>query len=73
MSASDRPAMRVHLAALAHASVQQLRDAIRRVTAAHLPPEETLDEEAFLAGVEVSDSSWTDWEETSFDVRRFHG
>lgn len=64
--------MRVQLAALAQASVQQLRDAIRRVTAAHAAAEH-LDEDEFLAGVDVSHSSWNDWEETSFDVRHFHG
>lgn len=57
----------------AQASVQHLREAIRRVTLANFPEADQLDEDDFLAGVVVTDSSWADWEETNFDVRQFHG
>ena len=61
--------MHVQLATLAHASVLQIRDAIRRVTALR-PPAECLAEEAeFLAGVEVSESDWGVWEDTTVNVR----
>jgi hypothetical protein len=63
----------VKLTDLAHASVQQLREAIRRVTLGHVDATDQLDEDEFLAGIEVSDSTWADWEETSFDVRQFRG
>lgn len=68
-------ALQMPLAALAQASVQQLREAIRRVTALHAPPGEPTerDPEEFLFGVDVSEAGWTDWEETTFDVRQFHG
>ncbi|WP_235537984.1 hypothetical protein [Pelomonas sp. Root1217] len=59
----------MQLATLAQASVLQLRDAIRRATATSLPADGR-NAEAFLAGVEVRDSSWAEWEETSFDVRQ---
>ncbi len=65
--------MTPHLAALAQASVQQLRDVLRRVTALHAQAAEPLPENEFLAGVEAEELSWSDWEETSFDVRQFHG
>lgn len=65
--------MSLHLASLAQASVLQLRDAIRRVTSLHASTDEELLEDEFLAGVEASDVSWSDWEETNFDVRQFHG
>lgn len=61
------------IAALAQASVQQLRDVLRRVTALHAQAAEPLPENEFLAGVEAEELSWSDWQETSFDVRRFHG
>ncbi len=61
------------LASLAQASVLQLRDAIRRATSLHASSAEELLEDEFLAGVEASDVSWSDWEETNFDVRQFHG
>ncbi|KQW49540.1 MULTISPECIES: hypothetical protein [unclassified Roseateles] len=61
------------LADLAQASVQQLREAIRRVTLANVPVADQLDEDEFLAGVVVTDSSWADWEETNFDVRQITG
>lgn len=64
--------MTVQLAAFAHASIAQLRETIRRVTTAHGGGEDQRDAAGFLAGVEVSDSSWADWEETSFDVRQLH-
>ncbi|MFG6489752.1 hypothetical protein ACG04R_23955 [Roseateles sp. BYS78W] len=60
--------MHVQLATLAHASVLQLRDAIRHATFTHLPPDGR-DEERFLDGVVVKDSTWGEWEETAFDVR----
>lgn len=63
--------MHTHLATLAQASVLQLRDAIRRATATHLPADGR-NEQAFLAGVEVSDSTWGEWEETTFDVRHIN-
>lgn len=64
--------MQAQLAALAQASVLQLRDAIRRVTLLHAQVEEERDEQAFLVGVEVSGSTWAEWEETNFDVRHIH-
>lgn len=63
--------MNVQLASLAQASVLQLRDAIRRVTSAHAHTAEDLLQDEFLAGVEASDASWADWQETNFDVRQF--
>jgi len=65
--------MQAQLAALAQASVSQLRDAIRRVTVAHAhaAQQERMAQE-FLAGVEVSDSTWADWEETRIDVHQVH-
>lgn len=64
--------MPMQFASLAHASVQQLRDAIRRVTVVHTAARDERDEQAFLAGIEVSDSSWHEWQETTFDVRQIH-
>jgi hypothetical protein len=58
------------LTTMANASVQQLRDAIRRVTTAHAASVDLLDEAEFRAGVEVSDSTWGEWEDTTFDVRQ---
>lgn len=63
--------MHAQLATLAHASVLQLREAIRRVTATHLPPDGR-NEQRFLEGVVVKDSTWGEWEDTTFDVRRLH-
>ncbi|MGQ3051482.1 MAG: hypothetical protein ACT6S0_06830 [Roseateles sp.] len=70
---TSKPARRVQFASLAQASVQQLRDAIRRLTVAHAAAAHDGDEQAFPAGADDSRSGWTDWEDTSFDVRRFHG
>lgn len=64
------PVMHVQLASLAQASVIQIRDAIRRATAVRPPSECSAVEAEFLAGVEVSDSTWGDWQDTLFDVRR---
>ncbi|MFT7774383.1 hypothetical protein [Roseateles sp.] len=64
--------MTIQLAALAQASVLQLRDAIRRVTALHVAAAEAPPEDEFLAGIEAGEMSWSDWEETNFDVRQFH-
>lgn len=61
--------MHAQLASLAHASVIQLRDAIRRATATHVPADGR-DEERFLGGVVVKDSTWGEWQETVFDVRQ---
>lgn len=61
--------MHHQLATFAHASILQLRDAIRRATATHLPADGR-NEQSFLAGVEVSDSTWGEWQETAFDVRQ---
>jgi hypothetical protein len=63
--------MNVQLASLAQASVLQLREAIRRVTSAHAHTAEDLLQDEFLAGVETSEASWSDWQETNFDVRQF--
>lgn len=63
--------LRTPLASLAQASVEQLRDAIRRVTSLHAVSAEELLQDEFLAGVEASEVGWSDWEETSFDVRHF--
>lgn len=65
-SEHDRPA---HLANLAHATVLQLRDAIRRVTATQLPADGRYAPD-FLAGVAVTDSNWGEWQETAGDGRR---
>lgn len=65
--------MTTHLATLAQASVQQLRAVLGRVTALHADAAKPLPEHEFLAGVEAEELSWSDWEETSFDVREFHG
>jgi hypothetical protein len=72
-SPTSRPLRRVQFATFAQASVQQLRNAIRRLTAAHAAAAPDADEEAFPARADDSRSGWTDWEDTSFDVRRFHG
>jgi hypothetical protein len=61
------------LAALALSSVHQLGEAVRRMMSTLDAPDEPSDEDEFLAGVEVSEASWSDWEETSFDVRQFYG
>ncbi|KQW45323.1 MULTISPECIES: hypothetical protein [unclassified Roseateles] len=58
---------------LAQASVQQLRETIRRVTLANVPAADQLDEDEFLAGVVVTDSCSADWQETNFDVRQLPG
>lgn len=63
--------MNVQLATLAQASVLQLREAIRRITSAHAHSAEDLLQDEFLAGVEASEASWSDWQETQFDVRKF--
>ncbi len=68
---SEENPVQMQLANLAHASVLQLRDAIRRATATHVPADGR-SEHAFLAGVEVTDSTWGEWEDTAFDVRRDH-
>ena len=69
--------MNIQLATLAQASVLQLRDALRRVTSLHAAAARTDAEQQladeFLAGMDAGDASWNDWEETSFDVRQFHG
>lgn len=64
--------MTIPLATLAQASVLQLREALRRVTALHLVPAEAPPEDEFFPGVEAGEMSWSDWEETNFDVRQFH-
>jgi hypothetical protein len=64
--------MNVQLATLAQASVQQLREVIRRVTSAHAHSAEELLQDEFLAGVEATEASWSDWQETDFDVRQFN-
>ena len=64
--------MHLQLSALAHASVLQLRDAIHRVTALHMQASNPRDERDLLSGVDVSDSTWSEWEETTFDVRHRH-
>lgn len=64
--------MQTQLAALAHASVLQLREAIHRVTRLHMQAANPRDEQELLSGVEVSDSSWTEWEQTTVDVRHRH-
>lgn len=65
--------MTYQLSNLAQASVLQLREALRRVTALHAATAEELLEDEFLAGVEAGGAIGIDWEETSFDVRQFHG
>ncbi len=61
--------MHVQLATLAHLSARQLREAIRRATAVR-PAHECLKAELdFLAGVEVQDSTWGEWEETVLEAQ----
>lgn len=59
--------MHVQLASLAHASVIQLRDAIRRVTLTHVATDGR-DAERFLDSVVVKESTWGEWAETAFDM-----
>jgi hypothetical protein len=61
--------MHTQLASLAHASVIQLRDTIRRVTLAHVATDGR-DAERFLDSVVVKEASWGDWVDTAFDVRQ---
>jgi hypothetical protein len=61
--------MHAQFVTLAQASVLQLRDAIRRATATQLPADGR-NGEAFLAGVEVRDSSWGEWLDTAYEVKR---
>lgn len=72
MSAQTRPATRTRLATMANASVQQLRDTIRRVTTAHAVAADRFDEAELPDAVEASDSTWGEWEDTTFDVRKHH-
>lgn len=60
--------MHAQLASLAHASVIQLRDAIRRATLTHVATDGR-DAERFLDSVVVKESTWGDWADTAFDVR----
>ncbi|WP_422013744.1 hypothetical protein [Roseateles sp.] len=62
--------MQTQLAALAQSSVLQLREAIRRVTLVHVAAAQQRDEQELLAGVEVSESTWREWEETTIDVHQ---
>ena len=71
MLADPTRTVRFPLATLAQASVDQLRDAIRRVTSLHAATAADQLEDEFLAGVQASEVSWTDWEETSCDGRHF--
>jgi len=65
--------MPTQFAALAQASVTQLRDTLRRRAAPPpVQPAQERNAQEFLAGVEVSDSTWSDWQETHFDVRNIH-
>lgn len=64
--------MHAQLAALAHASVLQLREAIHRVTRLHMQTANPRNEQDLLSGVDVCDSSWAEWEETVIDVRHRH-
>lgn len=61
--------MHTQLASLAHASVIQLRDTIRRVTLTHVATDGR-DAERFLDSVVVTESSWAEWADTAFDVRQ---
>lgn len=66
--------MQTHLAALAHASVLQLRDALRRVSALHAPVAPSRCP-AHAPAAEVLDAGkalGSEWEETTFDVRHLH-
>lgn len=60
--------MQIRLADTTLTAVLQLRDAIRRATATHLPADGR-NERDFLAGVDVTDSTLGEWEDTNFDVR----
>jgi hypothetical protein len=62
--------MQTQLAALAQSSVLQLREAIRRVTLVHAAAGQQRDEQDLLAGVEVTESTWHEWEETTIDVHQ---
>lgn len=59
--------MHAQLASLAHASVIQLRDAIRRATLTHVAMDGR-DAERFLDSVVVKESTWGEWADTAFDV-----
>lgn len=63
--------MHAQLASLAHASIIQLRDAIRRATLTHVATDGR-DAERFLDSVIVKESTWGEWEETTFDVRQLN-
>lgn len=63
------PAMTSRLLSLTHASVQQLRDSIRRVTTLLSPADEAALMEEFLGGVEVTESHWGAWEDTAVDFK----
>lgn len=61
--------MHAQLASLAHASIVQLRDAIRRATLTHVATDGR-DAERFLDSVVVKESTWGEWADTAFDVRQ---
>jgi hypothetical protein len=56
--------MQIRLADATQTAVLQLRDAIRRATATHLPADGR-NEDDFLAGVDVTDSTWGEWQDTT--------
>lgn len=59
--------MHAQFASLAHASIIQLRDAIRRATLTHLAMDGR-DAERFLDSVVAKESTWGEWADTAFDV-----
>ena len=64
--------MQTHLAALAHASVLQLREALRRVTALHPLAAPTACEPQAPCADDANVPAWAEWEETTFDIRHTH-
>ena len=65
--------MTLQLLSLTHASVQQIRETVRRVTTLLTRDEEVALMQELLDGVEVTESSWSEWEDTVVDFKWLHG
>lgn len=65
--------MTLQLLSLTHASVQQLRETLRRVTTILTRDEEAALMQELLGGVEVTESSWSEWEDTVVDFKWLYG
>ncbi|MDR7331240.1 hypothetical protein ABIC83_000842 [Roseateles asaccharophilus] len=57
---------------MANASVQQLRDTVRRVTTAHATAADPFDKAECPSAVEPGEPTRGEWEDTTFDVRQRH-